>query len=136
MVVQKRFSFVCWKCHRTYSLLRTVEGDPVLRVKCPYCFAEGVVDLNPYRKNVVTVLRKDIPCRRLRLSPGTFPNRSPPHRLRRSSRDFPDFVEKTGFLNLRLQDMAFANAKSTAYSSVLVKNPVFLAFSTESSQSR
>lgn len=55
-ILTKRFDFKCWNCHRQYSLLRTVEGQPELYVECPYCYAKGVVDLSPYPRPV-TVLK-------------------------------------------------------------------------------
>ena len=51
MTISKRLTFECWKCGETYSLLREIdEGNPILNVACPYCGAEAVVDLAPYRK--------------------------------------------------------------------------------------
>lgn len=74
--VEKRFTFQCWKCHRVYSLFRKVEGRPVLRVKCPYCFTEGVVDLDLYRKPI-TIFRKDEPNRTAEEFTWEFPETLP-----------------------------------------------------------
>ena len=60
-IVRKRFTFKCWHCHRTYTLLREVEGQPVLNVQCPYCYSAGVVPLAPYRRKTVKVFRDGKP---------------------------------------------------------------------------
>ncbi len=55
--MQKRIKFKCWNCEREYSLLRELEGQPKLFVACPFCEAEGVVDLAPYRSEVVEIYK-------------------------------------------------------------------------------
>lgn len=52
---KQRCKFKCWNCQREYSLLREVQGQPKLMVACPFCEAEGVVDLAPYRSPVVEI---------------------------------------------------------------------------------
>ncbi len=53
----KRLKFKCWNCNRNYSLWREITEEQVLAVACPYCNADGVVDLKPYRKETITVLK-------------------------------------------------------------------------------
>ncbi len=53
----KRLKFKCWNCKRNYSLWREILEEQVLAVACPYCNADGVVDLKPYRKEIKTVLK-------------------------------------------------------------------------------
>jgi DNA-directed RNA polymerase subunit RPC12/RpoP len=53
-----RPKFNCWNCHRDYSLLREVNEGLKLLVQCPYCGAEGEVDLAQfYRTEAVDILR-------------------------------------------------------------------------------
>lgn len=53
--MKKRFTFQCWNCTRTYTLLREITKGQKLEVACPYCNAEGVVDLTPYPRKIVTL---------------------------------------------------------------------------------
>ena len=55
--MKKRLTFKCWNCQRTYTLLREITNEQVLTVACPYCNADGVVDLRPYPRGEITVLR-------------------------------------------------------------------------------
>jgi DNA-directed RNA polymerase subunit RPC12/RpoP len=55
----KRFTFKCWNCGKTYTLLREITKEQKLAVACPFCNAEGVVDLEPFLKKVKPVLRRD-----------------------------------------------------------------------------
>lgn len=55
--MEKRFEFKCWKCERTYTLFREITNQQELFVGCPYCNTEGVVKLDPFRKQTKTVLR-------------------------------------------------------------------------------
>jgi len=48
--MEKRFKFKCWKCKRTYTLFCEITDEQKLIVGCPYCNAEGVVALDPYRR--------------------------------------------------------------------------------------
>lgn len=50
MKTKNRPTFKCWNCSRTYSLFREITDEQTLKVACPYCNAEAVVDLKPYRK--------------------------------------------------------------------------------------
>ena len=53
----ERPKFKCWNCPEEYSLLRETEGARILFVKCPFCGAEGEVDLTPWASQVTTTLR-------------------------------------------------------------------------------
>ena len=53
----KRLTFLCWNCKRTYSLLRQPVKGQVLFVACPFCGADGVSDLRPYKPATVTVFK-------------------------------------------------------------------------------
>ena len=55
--MKKRLTFQCWNCSKTYTLLREITSEQKLFVACPYCNAEGVVDLRPYRTEKKTVYR-------------------------------------------------------------------------------
>lgn len=55
--MKKRFTFKCWNCSKTYTLFREITDEQKLSVACPYCNAEGVVDLKPYLKKKKTVMR-------------------------------------------------------------------------------
>ena len=60
--MKKRLKFQCWKCEKTYSLLRDIEeGNPQLSVACPFCGEAGIVDLDPYRKPIDTIYRHESP---------------------------------------------------------------------------
>ncbi len=55
--MRKRLKFNCWSCHRNFSLLLEITNQQTLVVPCPFCEAECVVELEPYRKKAI--LRKD-----------------------------------------------------------------------------
>jgi DNA-directed RNA polymerase subunit RPC12/RpoP len=55
--MRKRLTFQCWNCGKTYTLLREITTEQTLTVACPYCNAEAVVDLEPFRKKVKNVMR-------------------------------------------------------------------------------
>ena len=57
--MKKRFTFKCWNCERKYTLFREITDEQVLTVACPYCNAEGVVDLKPHRKQTKIVVRRE-----------------------------------------------------------------------------
>jgi len=60
--MEKRLEFKCWNCEKTYSLLREIgEGNPILWVACPFCHKKAMVDLDPFRKPIDTIYRKDSP---------------------------------------------------------------------------
>jgi transposase-like protein len=49
---EKRLTFKCWQCDRTYTLLRDLRGKPKFITECPFCGQEAVVDLAPFRSSV------------------------------------------------------------------------------------
>lgn len=55
--MNKRLKFKCWNCKREYSLLCELTTEQTLFVACPFCDAEALADLAPFRKKVKTVLR-------------------------------------------------------------------------------
>lgn len=55
--MRKRLTFKCWNCNKTYTLLREITDEQTLIAACPYCNAEAVVDLKPYRKEKKAVMR-------------------------------------------------------------------------------
>jgi DNA-directed RNA polymerase subunit RPC12/RpoP len=57
--MKKRFTFKCWNCPKEYTLFREITNEQVITVACPYCNADAVVDLQPFRKPTKTVLRGD-----------------------------------------------------------------------------
>lgn len=52
--MEKRVKLKCWNCQREYSLLRDV-GQAKLFVACPFCGAEGEVDLAPWRDPAMNI---------------------------------------------------------------------------------
>jgi hypothetical protein len=59
MIMRTRPSFQCWQCERVFGQVVDLEGEPVLRLECPYCGAECKVDMAPYRQRVVTVTKDE-----------------------------------------------------------------------------
>jgi hypothetical protein len=57
--MEKRIKLNCWHCKRNYTLLKrlNVDEQPKLLLECPFCEREGVVDLAPYRSDVVEVFK-------------------------------------------------------------------------------
>ena len=55
--MKKRLTFKCWNCKRTYTLQREITTEQILTVACPYCGEEDVVDLDPYRKPIISAMR-------------------------------------------------------------------------------
>lgn len=55
--MKKRFTFQCWNCLRTYTLFREITKEQKITVACPYCNQEAVVDLTPFRKEKISVLK-------------------------------------------------------------------------------
>jgi transposase-like protein len=77
--MKKRFAFLCWNCGRNYTLFREITNEQILTVACPFCDAEGVVDLEPHRKMKKHVLRgngEPEPVAELEL-PDPVPTRQP-----------------------------------------------------------
>lgn len=55
----KRYKFQCWNCPKVYFQSLEITDQQEIIVSCPYCKAEAVVDLRPYRKKIVSVMRGD-----------------------------------------------------------------------------
>jgi hypothetical protein len=55
----KRFKFQCWNCPKTYYQSLEITDQQEIIVSCPYCNADAVVNLRPYRKNIISVMRGD-----------------------------------------------------------------------------
>ena len=55
--MNQRYTFQCWQCDKTYTLLREITSKQSVKVACPYCHHEAVVDLAPYLKQIKEVLR-------------------------------------------------------------------------------
>jgi hypothetical protein len=55
----KRLTFKCWSCDRPYGLTLNLAGKPKLSPECPYCRAVGIVELDPYRQDIVEPLKND-----------------------------------------------------------------------------
>lgn len=55
--MKQRYTFQCWNCPRTYTLFREITKLQTLVVGCPYCNAEAVVDLAPFKKQIKQVAR-------------------------------------------------------------------------------
>lgn len=54
-----RLTFRCWKCLRTYTLLpHEITEEQTLIVACPYCGVEGIVQVAPYKKRVISTMRE------------------------------------------------------------------------------
>ncbi|MCL4868673.1 MAG: hypothetical protein KJ063_06890 [Anaerolineae bacterium] len=53
-----RPKFRCWQCEQEYTLFREVDEGLKLLVACPYCGAEGELDLGRYlRPTAITIYR-------------------------------------------------------------------------------
>lgn len=57
--MNQKLKFQCWNCPRTYSVDCEITNEKKLFVRCPYCQAEGVVDLRPYDLRQTEVMRRD-----------------------------------------------------------------------------
>jgi len=55
--MKQRFTFQCWNCPKTYTLFREITKEQKITVACPYCNQEAVVDLTPFRKEKISVLK-------------------------------------------------------------------------------
>jgi DNA-directed RNA polymerase subunit RPC12/RpoP len=57
--MEKRLSFKCWNvsCQKTYSLFKEITSQQELIIACPYCGAEAIVKLEPYRHDKKSVMR-------------------------------------------------------------------------------
>lgn len=59
--MEHRLIFKCWNCKRNYSLARELEGQLQLSIACPFCYKEGIVDLNLYLKSSTEVFKSAPP---------------------------------------------------------------------------
>jgi len=55
--MEDRFTFQCWSCKRNYTLWKEITVEQELIVQCPYCSAEAIVKLEPFKKVTKTVMR-------------------------------------------------------------------------------
>ncbi len=55
--MKKRLTFRCGKCTRIFSFQREISAEQELLFTCPYCGAELVLRLEPFRKKKITVMR-------------------------------------------------------------------------------
>jgi hypothetical protein len=55
----KHYKFRCWKCRRVYYESLEITNQQKVIVTCPYCWAEAVVNLESYYKELKTVLKRD-----------------------------------------------------------------------------
>jgi DNA-directed RNA polymerase subunit RPC12/RpoP len=55
-MTEKRVTLQCFNCPRTYTLRRDVSQAKLI-VECPYCGAEGEVDLAPFREPSLNIHR-------------------------------------------------------------------------------
>ena len=53
--MKTRLEFQCWNCPKTYTLLREIADVETLFVACPYCGAEGTVELEPFKKKTTLI---------------------------------------------------------------------------------
>jgi DNA-directed RNA polymerase subunit RPC12/RpoP len=59
--MKRRLTFKCWKCDKTYTLLRELNEKQELLVACPYCGSQAVADLKPFIHKVKPIIRIDEP---------------------------------------------------------------------------
>lgn len=53
-----RLTFECWSCKRTYTLMPSqITDKQELIVPCPYCEAEAVVKIDPFKKKIIPALK-------------------------------------------------------------------------------
>ncbi len=57
--MKKRFTFKCWNCKRKYTLFKEITDQQVLIVPCPFCDEEAVVKLDPFKKEIKPVLKRE-----------------------------------------------------------------------------
>ncbi len=55
----KRLKLQCWNCPQTYFEPLEITDQQEIIVTCPYCKAEAVINLRPYRKHAKTVIGND-----------------------------------------------------------------------------
>jgi DNA-directed RNA polymerase subunit RPC12/RpoP len=55
--MSKKLKLQCWNCPKTYFATLDITDQQEVIVRCPYCKAEAVVNLKPYRRKTMTVLK-------------------------------------------------------------------------------
>ena len=55
--MKKRLNFKCWNCTRKYSLYREITIEQKIIVACPFCNEEAVVQLQPFKKEIISVFK-------------------------------------------------------------------------------
>ena len=53
----KRLKYQCWNCKKTYTLYKEIEIGMKVKVACPYCYKEGMVDLRNYEDQLIPTQR-------------------------------------------------------------------------------
>lgn len=55
--MKKRLTFRCAKCKNTFSFTKDLTDEQELLFTCPFCGAELVLRLEPFRSKKITVVR-------------------------------------------------------------------------------
>lgn len=55
--MKKRLTFRCGKCTQTFSFTKELTDEQELLFTCPFCGAELVLRLEPFRRKKITVAR-------------------------------------------------------------------------------
>lgn len=55
--MKKRLTFQCGKCKRNFSFQQEITEEQELLFTCPYCGAELVLKLEPFKKRKKTTVR-------------------------------------------------------------------------------
>lgn len=53
----KRIKMTCWQCQDNFELTLELQSSPRYQRECPYCGANCIIDLNPYRSTIVENLK-------------------------------------------------------------------------------
>lgn len=56
----KRIKMNCWHCQESFELTLEITGSPCYQRRCPYCSANCIIDLNPYRSTTVEIQKGGI----------------------------------------------------------------------------
>ena len=57
----QRLKYQCWNCKKTYTLYKEIEKGTKVRVACPYCHKEGIVDLRKYEDQFISTQKGTSP---------------------------------------------------------------------------
>ncbi len=55
--MRKRLNLQCWQCNQAFELTLNIVGQPLFSKECPYCHAQCIIDLDPYRQSTTEILR-------------------------------------------------------------------------------